>query len=99
MDWPGGGSGVVVNGATNGTINNIQAQTVYSFQACIDACVIYNHNIGYTACLAVTYNANLTEDFVTNNRGGDCWLKDRQGVDVAQGNETASGALLLPCDV
>ena len=74
-------------------VHDLGKVTVYTMQSCMDACEKYNDDLGSdgTKCMAVTYNANLTSSI--SNRGANCFLKDRRGVDVLAGGLVASVAI------
>lgn len=79
--------------ASDGTVDDLDYTTVYSFEDCMKACIQYNNqNSGQTQCQAITYQANLTA--AVAGQGGNCFLKNTQGVDVTgEGTLEASAAL------
>jgi hypothetical protein len=64
---------------------DVAAFTAYSFQDCMDHCVQWNKNTGSSqkTCMAVTYNANLTQALSGPGIAGSCWLKDARGIKYA----------------
>lgn len=87
-DWPKGDST-----PDGGIVHDLKEVTVYTFEACMDACVSYNGKLssGDTKCAAVTYNANLT--LALTSHTGNCYLKDAMGVDVPAAVNAASAAI------
>lgn len=87
-DWPRGTDA----SDGNGIVSDLSKATVYTFEACMDACVEYNSRLGQdeTQCWAVTYNANLTGSIA--GQGANCFLKDNKGVDRLAEGLVASAA-------
>ena len=71
--------------ADYGNVDGISAYTVYTFQSCMNQCVIYNAHArpNETLCGAVSYSANLTQVLGTQGEassyGGNCFLKAGRG--------------------
>ena len=88
-DWPGGEPAA----GGDGTVDDLFLTTVYTFTACIEACVSYNKNAsqGNQRCGAITYNANLTSS--VNEQGGNCFIKNMKGVDVQSSALVGSAAV------
>ncbi|KAJ0114743.1 hypothetical protein N8I77_009329 [Diaporthe amygdali] len=80
----------------NGTISDITYTIVYTFEDCMDKCVTYNKDLteGQTKCAAVTYNSNLTSIVAVGQQGGNCFLKDKKGVNQ-QGSATSACAAIV----
>lgn len=78
----------------NGTIADISRTTVYTFEACMEACVAYNSEDPVVQCAAVTYNSNLTSIVAVGRQGGNCFLKDKKGVDRQGSAESACAAIV-----
>lgn len=82
----------------NGTITDIHYTTVYTFEACMEECISWNAEVDTgneaTKCAAVTYNSNLTSIIAEGQQGGDCFLKDRKGLD-RQGTAESSCAAIV----
>ncbi|CZT15640.1 uncharacterized protein RCC_12035 [Ramularia collo-cygni] len=63
----------------NVTMKNLGGKnTVYSVEACLDACDEYNSEGNVPACRAISYYANLTAPI--DLFGGNCFLKNDRGV-------------------
>lgn len=67
--------------------------TVYTFEDCMQECLDYNDSKPKTRCTAVTYNSNLTS--IVGGQGGNCFLKDRKGVNMQGSAESACAAIAL----
>jgi len=76
-------------------VTDVSHTTAYTFEECMEACLKYNNASAATdtKCQAVTYNANLTLSIEVRAKGGNCFLKDRKGVDIQGSAEVASGAI------
>ncbi|KAK4250203.1 hypothetical protein C7999DRAFT_38716 [Corynascus novoguineensis] len=86
-DWPNNGE------AEDGSeVSDLRRLTLYTFEDCMEACVSFNNNIeaDETPCKAVTYNSNLTSIIAVGKQGGNCFLKDKKGVNVLAIAESAS---------
>ena len=79
----------------NGTVKDLAYTTLYTFEDCMEYCLSYNSAIsdGDTECRAVTYNSNLTS--IVNAQGGNCFLKDKQGVNQPGSAESASAVIAV----
>jgi hypothetical protein len=88
VDWPDGTSA-----SGTDTVNDLNATTVYTFEACMRACSSWteNHSNNNT-CQAVTCSANLTSSVALD--GGNYILKPAQGVDAPRGDLIASAAIV-----
>ncbi|POR33693.1 Uncharacterized protein TPAR_06087 [Tolypocladium paradoxum] len=91
-DWPNGAE--AADG--RGNVTDISRTTVDAFEACMEACAKYNKKAGDsgTQCRAITYNANLTSIIETGKQGGNCFLKDKKGVDLQGSAESACAAIV-----
>jgi hypothetical protein len=69
--------------------------TVYTFEDCMQQCLDYNDSDPATKCTAVTYNSNLTSIIAVGQQGGNCFLKDRKGVNIQGSAESACAAIAL----
>lgn len=80
----------------NGTISDIYYTILYTFEDCMDECVTYNKGLtdGQTKCAAVTYNNNLTSIVAVGQQGGNCFLKNKKGVNQ-QGSATSACAAIV----
>ncbi|OIW34246.1 hypothetical protein CONLIGDRAFT_626306 [Coniochaeta ligniaria NRRL 30616] len=78
-----------------GNVTDLTRTTVYTFEACMQACLDYNGGLdtGETRCTAVTYNANLTSIIAIGRQGGNCFLKDKRGINQQGSAESACAAL------
>lgn len=89
-DWPRG----IDASDGDGTVSDLSRDIVYTFEACMDACVEYNSSLDEdedeTQCWAVTYSANLTRSI--DGQGANCFLKDKRGVDRLAEGLVASAA-------
>lgn len=87
-DWP-----ETENTPDGGVVHDLAEVVVYTFEACMDACVSYNSNLtgGSIKCAAVTYNANLT--LALARHAGNCYLKDAKGVDLPADVNAASASI------
>lgn len=75
---------------------NLDRKVVYSFEDCMAACVRYNKEepVPDIKCWAVTYVSNLTDVIEVRGSEGNCFLKDRKGINLQGSAETASAARL-----
>ncbi|KAK2073254.1 hypothetical protein P8C59_007546 [Phyllachora maydis] len=91
-DWPNG----VAAADGNGNVTDIARTTVYTFEECMAYCASYNAQIsgGGTKCQAITYNSNLTDIIAVGKQGGDCFLKDKKGIDLQGSAESACAAIV-----
>lgn len=91
-DWPN--KEAAADG--NGTISDIYYTIVYKFEDCMDECVNYNKDLteGQTKCAAITYNNNLTSIVAVGQQGGNCFLKNKKGVNQ-QGSATSACAAIV----
>jgi hypothetical protein len=92
-DWPNG-----VDAADgSGPIKDLVRTTVYTFEDCMEECVKYNSNLpsSGTKCGAVTYNSNLTSIIEVGKQGGNCFLKNKKGIDRQGRAESACAALVF----
>ncbi|KAB5522902.1 hypothetical protein GE09DRAFT_495077 [Coniochaeta sp. 2T2.1] len=91
-DWPN--KGEAFDG--KGNVTDLTRTTVYTFEACMAACLDYNDSLddGGTRCMAVTYNSNLTSVIAVGQQGGNCFLKDKRGVNRQGSAESACAALV-----
>lgn len=78
-----------------GNVTDLTRTTVYTFESCMQACLDFNNNLdtGGTRCTAVTYNANLTSIIAIGRQGGNCFLKDKRGINQQGSAESACAAL------
>lgn len=78
-----------------GNVTDLTRTIVYTFEACMQACLDYNADLGSsdTRCTAVTYNANLTSIVAVGQQGGNCFLKDKRGINQQGSAESACAAL------
>lgn len=92
-DWPRG----VEAADGSGPVKDLQRSTVYTFEDCMNECVTYNKNLpsSKTKCAAVTYNSNLTSIIEVGQQGGNCFLKDKKGLDLQAIAESACAALVF----
>lgn len=92
-DWPNNSE--AADG--RGNVTDISRTTVYTFEACMEACVTYNKKVGDsgTQCRAITYNSNLTSIIEIGRQGGNCFLKNKKGVDLQGSAESACAAIAL----
>jgi len=90
-DWPSGDD--TADGT--GKVRDLTRATVYTFEACMQECLDYGDNVvsGGTRCAAVTYNANLTRIIALGHQGGNCFLKNKKGVDEQGSTESACAAI------
>lgn len=87
-DWPTGHR--AFDG--DGIVKDIGKATVYDFESCMEECEKFNDENGNeTRCWAITYSANLTSSI--GGQGGNCFLKDRRGIDILAGGLVASAAM------
>ncbi|KAK5958753.1 hypothetical protein OHC33_000596 [Knufia fluminis] len=90
----------------DGTVKNVGSEYLiaYTLEQCLGYCVEYNNQTSRAAsvdpdengsgCLAVSYNANLTDALQVENYGRNCWLKDRVGTSKQAKGYTESAVLL-----
>lgn len=78
-----------------GNVTDLTRTIVYTFEACMQACLDFNADLGSsdTRCTAVTYNANLTSIVAVGQQGGNCFLKDKRGINQQGSAESACAAL------
>jgi hypothetical protein len=90
-DWPNGEESF----DGKGNLTDLTYKTVYTFEACMQACLDYNNGLdsGDTRCTAVTYNSNLTSIIAVGRQGGNCFLKDKRGINQQGSTESACAAL------
>jgi hypothetical protein len=90
-DWPN--KDAAADGV--GNVTDLTYTTVYTFEACMQKCLDYNSRLttGRTRCTAVTYNANLTSIIAIGQQGGNCFLKDKKGVNQQGSAESACAAI------
>lgn len=93
VDWPNGTASW--NGDARKVVD-LDRTVVYSFEDCMAACVDYNDQKPppKTRCWAVTYVSNLTDIIEVRGSVGNCFLKDRRGVDSQGSAESASAAIV-----
>ncbi|SPO04641.1 uncharacterized protein DNG_07326 [Cephalotrichum gorgonifer] len=92
-DWPNGGDA----DDGSGEVTDLQRLTRYTFEDCMESCADYNSaiSLGAPKCMAVTYNSNLTRIIAEGRQGGNCFLKDKKGVNQSGRVESASAAIAL----
>lgn len=89
-DWPVGEE--TADG--KGNVTDLSAVSAYTFEGCMEACLKYNEdNADDTQCQGITYNANLTSSIVVGKHDGNCFLKDKPGVDLPGPAEAACAAI------
>ncbi|PHH88575.1 hypothetical protein CDD83_7356 [Cordyceps sp. RAO-2017] len=90
-DWPAGS----VAAYGRGTVADLGLRTSYTFESCIEECVKYNKELGgrINMCEGVSYIANLTSSIEVRKLGGNCFLKDKKGIDSGGTPEAASAEL------
>jgi hypothetical protein len=90
-DWPRGDK--AADG--NGTVTDLSRTTVYTFEDCMEACLTYNAQLtsSQAQCTAVTYNSNLTSIIAVGKQGGNCFFKNKKGVDLQGSAESACAAI------
>jgi len=92
-DWPRG----VEASDGNGTVQDVGRTIVYTFEDCMEECIKHNKDMGSNgvACMGVTYNSNLTSIVEVGKQGGNCFLKNKKGVNLPGSAESASAAVAL----
>lgn len=93
IDWPNGAE--AADGS--GPLLDLARSTVYTFEDCMEQCVKFNNKSLSTGfkCTAVTYNSNLTSSIEVGKQGGNCFLKNKKGVDQQASAESACAALVF----
>ena len=71
----------------NVRIQSMRSRIVYSLDECLNECDVWNTGAGIPECRAVSYHANLTDQFEVNGRRTNCFLKN----DRAVGQRTGRG--------
>lgn len=63
----------------------------------MEECIKHNKDMGSNgvACMGVTYNSNLTSIVEVGKQGGNCFLKNKKGVNLPGSAESASAAVAL----
>ncbi|PKS07287.1 hypothetical protein jhhlp_005889 [Lomentospora prolificans] len=92
-DWPRNSEA----SDSKGTVSDVARTIVYTFEDCMEECIKYNEDLadGATKCMAVTYNSNLTSIVQIGKQGGNCFLKNKKGVNLPGSAESASAAIAL----
>jgi len=71
-----------------GNVADLTSLKKNSLTECLNACSNYNDDHGATVCQAVTFHTNI--QYADNTFGGNCWLKDKVGIDKASGEEISA---------
>ncbi|KAN0087402.1 hypothetical protein V8E54_001090 [Elaphomyces granulatus] len=77
VDWPRGDD--FPDGT--GTVVDLESSMQYTLNSCIESCVSYNKDFRSNAivCQGITYQPNLTANFLLGAREGNCFLKNHIG--------------------
>ena len=87
-----GGDNVVPSAAPTTAGDMLTSNTAYTLEDCINSCSSYNSFQGTASgCSHVTWSANLN---IVTQHYGNCWLKNRPGIDWPQDNTYASAELV-----
>ncbi|KAM0277121.1 hypothetical protein ACHAQH_006065 [Verticillium albo-atrum] len=91
-DWPKGGD--AADGS--GEVLDVSRTITYTFEDCMEACLSYNKRTSSSQmkCGAVTYNSNLTSIIAEGQQGGNCFFKNKKGVDHLGRAESACAVLV-----
>lgn len=90
-DWPNNSN--AADG--RGNVTDLYRKIVYTFEDCMEECLKYNDENGELKCRAITYNANLTSIVDVGQQGGNCFLKNKKGLDYQGSAESACAAIAL----
>ncbi|KAI0129654.1 hypothetical protein BJ170DRAFT_283403 [Xylariales sp. AK1849] len=75
------------------SIIDILAATTYSLEDCLRTCATYNANLGRDGCVAVTFDADISN--YVKYHDGNCFIKNSTGTAITVGDRAVGAQLLM----